>query len=804
MTEPITQAALDQEMQESTRSKHRKRDKHKQDKGAGSTTSYGQKLIGGAVGPVIKELDRLKTDSSEPGFRAGGLKCLREVDSGVCALLTIQCTLDSLSDRPTFNSLATRIGRLLDQERRFGLMAQDPDHRPLWKWLHKNTKSTTSDNRRRRIITAAAKRLGAYADPWPHDDSFRAGALMLAILRSETGLVEFKRNSPRQKVGRAKYPRFVEATPETLEWIENAKVSDAFLEPVKLPLVVPPYRWTSARAGGYFADSTWGGLLIKTNSKDALDTNTPLSCPRFFSAVNYLQSVPYLINQRVLEMMLHCRDRSLEVGGLPSPDNEPLPTRELDMDDLEARRRWRRRARLVHEQNVRSQSLRIHVAKLGYLANRLQDSTIFFVHTADFRQRLYTESSGFLQPQGNDWARSLLSYGFGKTLNDDGVRELAITGANLFGIGGSFDERLQWVSDNDAEIRRIEADPMQHRDLWTTADKPWQALAWSMEWGQLQRQGKKFESRLVCHRDATCNGLQVFSMLLRDEAAARTVNLVECDQPADAYSDVAAVTLDLMRQESDPDLIPFAQGWIRYGVPRAATKRPLMILPYNGSLFSARNYIEEWYQETRRGAKTRKVHDDERAALNYLAVQVWAAIDLQLTKAREAMNWFADCADVCTDAGFPVRWHTPTNFLAAQNYKNMQPYTIKTMLGRKAICWHSLQRELPQIHKRKSRQALSPNFIHSVDASGLVFTANKMQLAGVDCMTAVHDSYGTLAADVCLMSRLLREAWQEMMEQPIMENFKNELEQDTGLSLPALPERGGLDLDLAKANYFFN
>ena len=794
-------------MQGTTKSKHLRRDKHKQDKGAGSTTTWGQRLINGGLHPIAKELDRLKDDSSAPGYRAGGLKCLRQIESEVAALLTVQSILDALCDRPTFNSIATKIGRLLDQERRFQLMSRDPEHRPLWRWMLEHTKSTTSDNRRRRIITAAARRLGAYAEAWPHDDSFRAGALMLAITKDKTGLIEFKRNSPRQKRGKAKFPRYVEATPETLEWIEQAKLNDAFLEPVKLPMVIPPHDWSGVDKGGYKHEApTWGGMLIKTSSKDALEHNSQLHCPKVYRAINKLQQVPYRINQKLLPHLLHCRDKGLELGGMPSVDNEPLPTRELDMDDVEARRRWRRKARLVHEENQRTSSLRIHVAKLAYLANRMQDANLFFVHTADFRGRLYCESSGFLQPQGNDWARSLLEFGFGKKLDDDGVRELVITGANLYGVGGSHDERIEWVSSNDSEIQRAAKSPLDHRDLWTSADEPWQFLAWALEWKALQDTGKNYESHLVNHRDATCNGLQVFSLLLRDEIAADSVSLNHSEKPNDAYADVAARATDLMRKECDPELVQFARAWVDYGIPRVAAKKPLMITPYNGSLFAARNYIEEWYTESRRGTKRRKVvEDNERGAINYLAAKIWEAIGSQLLKAREAMNWFSDVADLCTDSGYAMRWHTPSGFLVAQNYKQMEPYTIKTMLGRKAICWHSLQRELPEIHKRKSRQSLSPNFIHSIDASGLIATTNALfQHPGFECFTAVHDSYGCLASDVCLMSQVLREQWQEMFEQPILTNFKEEIETDTGIVMPDLPAYGKLDIDLTNANYFFN
>ena len=119
--------------------------------------------------------------------------------------------------------------------------------------------------------------------------------------------------------------------------------------------------------------------------------------------------------------------------------------------------------------------------------------------------------------------------------------------------------------------------------------------------------------------------------------------------------------------------------------------------------------------------------------------------------------------------------------------------------------WHSLQREIPGIHRRRARNALSPNYIHSLDAAALTMTATSlMKDHYVECFSAVHDSYGCLAADVDKMYAVTREQWQAVFDQPLLDTFKAEVEEDTGLSLPALPSYGDLDLNLANAKYFFN
>ena len=54
------------------------------------------------------------------------------------------------------------------------------------------------------------------------------------------------------------------------------------------------------------------------------------------------------------------------------------------------------------------------------------------------------------------------------------------------------------------------------------------------------------------------------------------------------------------------------------------------------------------------------------------------------------------------------------------------------------------------------------------------------------------------------MYLVTRQEWQKIFDQPLLDTFKGEVEEDTGLSLPALPAYGNLDLNLADAKYFFN
>lgn len=112
--------------------------------------------------------------------------------------------------------------------------------------------------------------------------------------------------------------------------------------------------------------------------------------------------------------------------------------------------------------------------------------------------------------------------------------------------------------------------------------------------------------------------------------------------------------------------------------------------------------------------------------------------------------------------------------------------------------------DLP-VQKRKQRTALPPNFVHSLDATHMLITCKKMMEKKL-VFASVHDSYWTHPCDVDEMNEALREAFVELYEQPLLENFRNSLvRRYPQISFPKVPTRGNLDLKLVKkSTYFFH
>lgn len=68
---------------------------------------------------------------------------------------------------------------------------------------------------------------------------------------------------------------------------------------------------------------------------------------------------------------------------------------------------------------------------------------------------------------------------------------------------------------------------------WQAADSPWQLLAvcYDLKAALASGDPQSYMSKLPIHQDGSCNGLQHYAALGRDESGGRAVNLLPVDKP---------------------------------------------------------------------------------------------------------------------------------------------------------------------------------------------------------------------------------------------------------------------------------
>lgn len=780
-----------------------------------------RKLIHHTVTKIIEGIDEFKTEAAAgAGRKHTALKYFNMMDSEALALLTARTVLDGITRGDTLTHLAIAVSNMVEDElcyREF----KETDLSAFKGTLKRESRQNGSSyDRQRRSIKHAMSVREIETVQWPPKVKLLVGTKLIEIMLETTGLIR-KEN---RNVSKNNTQVYIVATPEAIDWINEESNRCALLSPVFLPTIIPPRPWTSPVDGGYWSDRVRKLSIVKTRSRAYLEELSNMDLTKVYDAVNAMQSTAWKINQDVLNVMTQLWDSGSTLGEIPKADEIPLPTKPYFMDggpDNKPKEEWtteekslfgdwKHKAQDVHAMNAKLKSLRLQFVKVMTIAETFrEEEELYFPHQMDFRGRAYAVPM-FLNPQGSDLAKGLLTFANAVPINDeDSAAWLAIHGANSFGNDKvSLQDRVDWVLDNQDEIVAVAADPFENR-MWDEADKPFQFLAFCFEWAGFVEHGYGFESHLPVQMDGSCNGLQNFSACLRDPVGGDAVNLTPQDLPADIYQRVADRVNEQLATDalsSDEEISIPARQWLEFGVSRKVCKRPVMTLAYGAKEYGFKQQILDDTVTPTRYTDFNPFGNEAWQAASYMGTTIWNAVGDVVIAAAQAMEWFQQSARLAASEGLPVRWDTPDGLTILQAYP-------KPKTTRQIITFNNMRIDLSVatgdskgLDKRKQANSISPNWVHSMDASHMRLTVRRAWEEGVRSFSLVHDSYGTHAGNAPQLAYFLREQFIEMYSDDVLENFRDDLQLQLkeGMELPPLPQQGDLDLSLVmESQYFF-
>ena len=672
----------------------------------------------------------------------------------------------------------------------------------------------------------------------------------------------------------------VRPSKEICSWVNRYVEFSAIVAPDWYPTIIPPKPWTSIQDGGYYFQHPDLKLkLMKVIDKEYLETvDDLLSCKQIEEvrqAVNALQNTAWTINQTIYDVAYQIWSNGGNMAGLPPSDPVTLPTCPFCGNDITKEcnaymnGKGKRHACFDHPAILRYKELKVQLNQV--IAPTLEEDTayqsltseekevvdkfkewknaakgvrndmaeidgqkrgivatlaiasplrmyqrFYFPYQLDFRGRIYTIPP-FLTPQGTDIAKGLLKFADAKPLGtEEAVKWLAIHVANTYGNSKlTLQQRYEWVIQNQNFILACAEDPFNERG-WMTADEPFCFLASCYEWSGYVREGLSFKSSLPIAMDGTCNGLQLFSLMLRDEVGGYATNLVPSKEFHDVYGVVAKRVIKKLQEKNDDD----AKVLLQLLIDRSTTKRQVMTLPYGATFSSCIEYTREWMKKqtnidfgfpghTRLSTSDAKHAQEEFRRLSIvLAHYIWDSIAETVIKARQAMDYLQKMALLTNKLNKPIYWTTPCNLPIKQEYKDYKSLVIKTMLGDKITRLSSFG-DTVGLDKIKQRNSISPNFIHSYDASGLMKTTVKCANDhDIHSFAMIHDSYGTHAADAEILAKTLREVFVEMFDgKDMLKEFEDGLlamyPELKDMELPARPAFGNLDVKAVKDSLYF-
>tara|TARA_B100001093_G_scaffold241460_1_gene231201 strand:- start:14432 stop:16858 length:2427 start_codon:yes stop_codon:yes gene_type:complete len=807
MPNKLEQKELNKDMETLGLGRYRSRNESAKNRDAELETKYGQRLMRAALPAYAQSiqtwLEKVNSQRSKARYQID----LNELPEKLVAFVSIKAILDSITKKKSLASVSHYVGARIEDECRCVFLLENNEQKGggiLLGAKRRKGKSAKLRHIRSSMKKESGKKLMDPWNSWSHRDKLNCGLHLVELLRVSTNLIEYVYITDNR---RSKRPtRYVTATKDTLEWIEDYNTNRELLEPFWLPTITLPDPWVNCWEGGY--DTTDTSLprlpFIKTNNMNYLrGIQGKLQEP--MDAVNFIQQTPWAINDKVLDVMKHCWENSIPIGDLPSREDESLPPVPTDFEtNPAANKLWRQMAARVYNHRASTISRRLLVAKILYVADKLQGNRFFYPSQVDFRGRVYNIPA-FLGIQGADMSKGLLHFERPMRIkNHEQARWLAIQGANTWGNDKvTLDERVEWACKFSNTADRIACDPTKNLE-WTEAEDPWQFLAWCLEWAEYAATGK-VKSRLPVNMDASNNGVQILSILMRDFDGGVATNVMPTDYPHDIYQVCCDRVLELLFEDREKGNI-IAGDWISFGVDRKCLKRPCMVFPYSGTFYSCRAYVDDWYQDKiRKTQKTTPFSEDMRhRATGYLSKLVWRAINEILVRPKECMTWLQHVAHAASKKKKPLQWVTPTGFPVLQDYRKTQTQNVASHIDGQAT-WVKWHKETSMLDPRRCKAAVSPNLVHSLDASALARTICKCSEHSIYDYAMVHDSYGTHSVNAPIMGEMLREAFIEIFSKDLLLDFKHQVEaQLPGVTLDDPPEYGSMDInEIRKSTYFF-
>lgn len=688
-------------------------------------------------------------------------------------------------------------------------------------------------NNRTKLLNRVRKHSTHTWTPWPLRVKQVFGLTLLHLFRISTGMIEFvTKRDVNYRGSQLRLMTIIVPTGDTLNWLENCNLYNEERRPVFLPMLKKPHQYTNPWDGGYDESVFTLNSVFRGARNQQVDKMSQNAMPQVYKAINILQSSKWRINEDVYALFDYVWSEDLgDVAGLPPKNPLERKTKPPGADEDKAiMRDYKRLLKLQIIEEGRTVSKRIATARLRTAAELLGDSAFYFPHYSDFRGRLYPFTN-CISPQGNDVSKAILESHEGQVLTDSGVRWMCIHGANTWGVKGSFDERIAWVKENHDVILKVSNNPWDTTEInWQEADDPWQFIAFCFAYSKWASNPSTALIHLPCHMDGTNNGLQLYSLLMRDKVNAKNTNVLYEGTIEDIYQNVADDVLAQLQADSLHCEVPqvkfteeqctqFARNILSFlggTVDRKATKKTVMTLAYAVTAFTNRTNVDTYFDDLidahPQYSKVNPPFQKLYSHTYYFAEILWSKIHKHLGSAIEGMEFLQECALIMAKQGLELNWKAPSGFLVEQRKVK---YSVKACYVPRRVtpgkrCYVNVSEATEDLSPRKQRSGIPANFVHSLDASVMTLTTNRCYDKGLRFFSMVHDSFGTLPNDCETLAKTLREVTVDIFSKDILKDNREIWQKqlvDIGSSkvLPEVPPYGELDINCVMVSpYMFS
>jgi len=609
------------------------------------------------------------------------------------------------------------------------------------------------------------------------------------------------------------------------------------------PLLIEPKKWGEGKNGGYHFIGN--RPLIKMDKdtiktyREYLSNNVAPDLSRLHNVINGIQGTKWTVNKFIYDVIQHIVEGNIEdyekpffscIGGIPYQKYIDINTIVKAEDYGEMVERG---GKLVHKnkadykrfytdrevtvgklQKIRSKRVMFNLM-LDIAKSLLPYDGFYFSYTVDFRGRLYPLQQVF-NPQSESHGKALLEFANKRVLDEDGVYWTKVHVANTYGKDKlPFEKRVEWVDNNLVRIKGIADSPFEDISFWNEADEP---LLFLSACKALTDGLRGIPVGLPVHLDATCSGIQIYSGLLKDADGAEAVNVVNnsTGEPSDIYQQVAnkvneylasgdyPKTLKVKKSDGEElDVSTYEEANSLKGrVTRKLTKQNVMTTPYSVTKRGMYDQLRGLFEEAKENGK-QFWKGDQHIATQLLVELNSKAISEVVKGASLGQTFVKDVAKIVSGENKPIIWKTPFFGLPViQSRRKTETRTYRSALGRLYF-----KESTKDIDKQGQGNSIAPNFVHSLDATLMYLTVERLLAEGVEDFALIHDSFATHPNDIKYLNKYVRSSYIRLFDSNPLHDWVEQLQVGVTNELPN-PEEVMLDTlhlpDVSNSTFIFS
>jgi len=587
------------------------------------------------------------------------------------------------------------------------------------------------------------------------------------------------------RVGKDKSNRII-----TIDKGLKNKIANNFgLYPQNLPMIITPEEWDIIITNNDYLSKNskelesrsnykiinYGGYLLNNNIKEHFIHNSysnagvnKLENNGIIKTINYLNKVKLNINIPVLTIILNLLENNASkiheiIQTKLHPDTSKLFNLQMEGD-------WGNVITILQHNNHYYQDMTILYTALTYSNYGKKSNSLYLPYFIDFRGRIYPKS-GYFTPQSGELSRSLITYGNKYILSSDGLEHLKKYTANCYGLDKiAHTDRLNWFNSKLEELKEIGKDG--NWDKIFEAKEPLLFLACVLELQGYYKEPSKFLSGLPIFLDATCNGLQHLSSMVKDEVLAKFVNLVrstDSDKPYDLYNIMSSRVKEEVENLPLNEKAPFANLIL----DRKFVKTGIMTIPYGATVFGISQQLKDQffipYTKDKKWKYQSKVFNHILIKLEFSTnnepfilnnkdfYKLGKIIYKVLYESHPTLTIFVEYLKAMNKAlkGLNLNniWLSPNGIVVEQRYVEMKkdPHYFSFLGKKRNITINTVIKD--KINIKKQNAAIMPNITHTLDAANISLVVNDSLLVlsklkenniKVD-LTTIHDCFASHA-----------------------------------------------------------